>query len=79
MKKTIAALFMTCILISCATGTNAQNIEDKIMKEKVYYNQKYSDIKIAGELYKPEYVNPAVEKLVNFYGKYLKTTEEKLY
>lgn len=54
MKKTIAALFMTCILISFAIGTNAQNIEDKIMKEKVYYNQKYSDIKIAGELYKPE-------------------------
>lgn len=54
MKKTLAALLIVCILIPGGIAANAKNTEDKIMKEKVYYNQKYSDIKIAGELYKPE-------------------------
>ncbi len=54
MKKILAALLMTCILISSGTAVNAKNTEDKIMKEKVYYNQTYNNVKIAGELYKPE-------------------------
>ena len=54
MKKILAALLMTCILISSGTAVNAKNTEDKIMKEKVYYNQTYNNVKIAGGLYKPE-------------------------
>ncbi len=54
MKKTLAALLTACILVTGGIAANAKNTEGKIMKEKVHYNQRYSDIKIAGELYKPE-------------------------
>ena len=54
MKKTLIALLTVCILITGGIVANAKNTEGKIMKEKVYYNQKYSNIKIAGELYKPK-------------------------
>ena len=51
MKKALVGLLAACILMSGGISANAK---EKIMKEKVHYNQTYSKIKIAGELYKPE-------------------------
>ena len=52
MKKTIIALLTTLILIPSGLAANTYKGQ-AIMKDKVYYNQKYTNIKIAGELYKP--------------------------
>ena len=57
MKKTLITLLCAGLLISCGTAASAKIVKDKVMKEKVYYNQAYSNIKIAGELYKPENFN----------------------
>lgn len=58
MKKLLISMMGACLifssiqLMSCAK--NLKNDEVKTMKEKVFYNQNYSNIKIAGELYKPD-------------------------
>ncbi len=48
MKKTLITLLCAGLLISCGTAASAKIVKDKVMKEKVYYNQAYSNIKIAG-------------------------------
>lgn len=54
MKKIFAISLIVCILISNGLYANDKTTKEKIMKEKVFYNQAYSNIKIAGKLYKSE-------------------------
>ena len=54
MKQTVIVLLTVCVLVFDFLAVQAKTKEDKVMKEKVFYNQMYSGIKIAGELYKPE-------------------------
>ena len=54
MKQTVIVLLTVCVLVFDFLAVQAKTKEDKIMKEKVFYNQTYSCIKIVGELYKPE-------------------------
>lgn len=80
MKKSLIALLTACLLISCGTLTNAKTAEVKIMKEKVYYTQPKESLVIPNAThmemyYKPEYVTQAVDKLTEFYGKYLGLNE----
>ena len=54
MKKSLIALLLAGILVSSCLNADAKTSRTKIMKEKVFYNQTYNKVKIAGELYKPE-------------------------
>lgn len=50
-KNLILFLSALCLIGSFQMSTLAKG---EIMKEKVFYNQTYNNVKIAGELYKPE-------------------------
>lgn len=52
MKK-ILGLLLSVILMTIGVAVNARTVKDKIMKEKVFYNRMYDNIKIAAEIYKP--------------------------
>ena len=52
MKKNLILLLSAlCLIGSFQVSTLAKG---ETMKEKVFYNQTYNNVKIAGELYKPE-------------------------
>ena len=52
MKK-ILGLLLSVILMTIGVAVNARTVKDNIMKEKVFYNRMYDNIKIAAEIYKP--------------------------
>ena len=50
----LSLLILAAGLFVLPNRIESKNKEDNFMKEKVFYNQTYTKIKIAGELYKPE-------------------------
>lgn len=52
MNKKIVLTLSALMLIGCFQMTTFA--KGDVMKEKVFYNQTYNNVKIAGELYKPE-------------------------
>lgn len=53
MKKIFTAMLTLCTLGYGTLFACAKVDKENVMKDKVYYNQAYSNIKIAAELYKP--------------------------